>query len=410
MVLTVAMLSACGTESAVSNLPSSSGSERLVWNDGSQGVTFEPANGSMGGGISAMAVTVPLTVNLAATVNPPVVNGSNVFATDVKYNGVKAYIAYNTPGAGLGGGMDVIDFTVPVLPVMTGSIVDAAADFSQISVNGTSLYSAGAKVTGLVDQAIVRKYDLGALTGSFTGSTPAAETIIPGYTGVGVVTDGTKVYAAGGNNGGLAILDAGTLALGGTFALEGARDVRLLPSSGNPVVLTGKVGTTAPFMRTYSTAGVTLSNSSNMAGPAVADEAKSNLIAGQYLNLATSGEGGVDLVCVSSGVVMNHIANPVVAGLSTAQTAANGATFHNGLVYVANGGAGIYVYALEQQNPLVPNCNVIVNYVGRIAFTDGTSVNNVAAKLGVLVAATGAGGFKVITTTVGVVVGLLTTL
>lgn len=398
------MLSACGagTESSLS-LPTSSGSERLTW--ASEPIELDRTNSTYSapssGGISASAVTVSLNLNLVATLAPPNINGVGAYATDVIMSGTKAYVSYNTPGLGYGGGVDVIETLVPTLPVLSSSLADGTTDFSQLLVYANTLYAAGAKDTLLADSAIVNRYPL-TLAGNLTGAAPTTQ-VIPGYTGLGVASDGLNLYAVSGNNGGLSIMNMSTLAVSTSVALEGARDLKI--RAGKVAVLAAKTASSNPLVKSYSMAGVAASTSGTMPN-SVIDEAKSTLTSGVLFDMATAGEGGVNLICQATGTVMNTIANPVVAGLTTAQTAANAAAFSGGLVFVANGGAGIYVYALERQH-LLDDCSVNVQYVGRFTFPDGLSINNVMIANGYLIAATGAGGFKIVQITQGVTVGVL---
>lgn len=402
------MLSACGASpDGLANLPSNSGSERLTWENEPIELdrTGSAYSAPSSGGNSANAVTVSLNLSLIGTLTPPIVNGSGTYATDVIMSGTKAYVAYNTPGVNYGGGLDVIETLVPTLPVVTSTLVDNTTDFSQLLVYANVLYAAGAKDTGLSDSAIINRYALSVLGANLTGAAPLTQ-IIPGYVGLGVASDGVNLYAVSGNNGGLSIMNPTTLAISSSVALDGARDVKL--RSGNVAVSTGKTALANPLVKTFSTAGAVVSTSGAMPN-AVIDEAKSSLVSGTYFHLATAGEGGTNLVCASNGTVMNTITNPVVPGLTSAQSAANAAVFYNGLVYVANGGAGIYVYALEQQN-FLPDCHVNVSYVGKISLPDGASINNVLIANGYLIAATGAAGFKILSITQGVTLGLLSTL
>ena len=100
-------------------------------------------------------------------------------------------------------------------------------------------------------------------------------------------------------------------------------------------------------------------------------------------------------------------ANPLVSGLTPDEASANGVAFGNGLVYVANGGAGVAVYSV--QRPLVSTgCqSVTLQYEGRFTLGAGMSANNVYFANGWLVVATGVGGFHIIRATQGLLSGLL---
>lgn len=389
-----------GDSSSNSSAPTNSGSERLTW--ANEPVQFETAN-TAPGAVSAQAVVVNLNLSLLGTLAPPLVNGALVYATDVKFSGTKAYVAYNTPGPAYGGGIDVIDLGVLTLPILASQVQDPATDFSQLLVANGALYSAGAKDTGLSDSAIVSKYALGT-SGNLVATAPLID-VLPGRVGTGVVADANNLYTASGDSGGLSILSPTSLSPSGGAALDGARDVRLT-AAGKVAVLTAKTASADPVVKTYDVAGNLLSTSNTLVG-AVINDGKSTLQSGSLFHLATVGVGGTKLICMSTGAVQAGIAIPALPGLTADQQAANAAAFANGLIYIANGGAGVYVYSVELNNPLVTDCNVTVRYQGRIPFADGTSVNNVMVSGANLIAATGAGGFKIFNIGLTVGAGLL---
>lgn len=388
----------------------STGSERLSWSN--TPVTFESANGGMSSGmVSASAVNVNLNLNLVATVVPPVVGGQTLQANAIDIVLNKAYVAYNTQGNGYGGGVDVIDILNQSAPTMTSSATYPNVDIAGLKRDGSDLYAAASDASG----AKLYHWTLGLL--GLVGDLSGSPNIVPlsGAVGTGVTVWSGTAYATSGDNGGLTLIPRTSLlslALLNTnvpldISIPDARGVAV-GLLGNPRVVTGNHGGVDAKIQKFNNVGADQGTLASLSNP-VDDEAKSTIVSGTIFDLATAGQGGTRLVCQSTGAVTS-IANPVVAGLTADLTAANSATFGNGLIYVANGAAGIYVYAVEQTNPLFNPCAVTVSYQGRIAFEDGVSVNNVYYSPGRLIVATGLGGFRILTVVQAGVLGLLGTL
>lgn len=128
------------------------------------------------------------------------------------------------------------------------------------------------------------------------------------------------------------------------------------------------------------------------------------------MQLTTAGFGGARLLCLSNGATMGTATNPVIPGLTVADQVANAAAFGNGLMYVANGGAGVSIYSVN--TPLIPlGClGITINYLGRFSLGDDASVNNIYYSNGHLVVATGTKGFKIVKVTQSVLAQLLNAL
>jgi hypothetical protein len=140
----------------------------------------------------------------------------------------------------------------------------------------------------------------------------------------------------------------------------------------------------------------------------VVEEGKSSIYVGSAAYIVTGGQAGTKFIC-TDGTNIGSMPIPTGTGLSNSEVAANAAAYGNGIVYVAQGGAGVYMYAIGNGGILnLAGCpGYTLNYVGKFTLSGRASANNVYWSSGYLVVATGSGGFQIIQVTQGVVAGLL---
>lgn len=184
------------------------------------------------------------TLTLVGTLTPPSINGSALQASDITVKGTKVYVAYNTAGDSLAGGIDVIDISTPATPSLASHAVYSDIDINKVAVDGTSLYATGATSTG-DGGAVLSKITLdvaGNLTStkSSVALRGAASATTSAYAGTSVIASGVTVYALSGNNGGLSILDARDLSEKSFTAIEDARDISFDSTSSSLYVVSGK--------------------------------------------------------------------------------------------------------------------------------------------------------------------------
>ncbi|RZA14956.1 MAG: hypothetical protein EOP10_27185 [Proteobacteria bacterium] len=139
------------------------------------------------------------TLTMVGTLTPPSINGAGLQASDITVKGSKVYVAYNTAGDSLAGGIDVIDISVPATPTLASHALYSDIDINKVTVDGTSLYATGATSIG-DGGAVLSKITLdsaGNLTGAkssvaLRGATSAATSA---YAGTSVIAAGGNVYA-----------------------------------------------------------------------------------------------------------------------------------------------------------------------------------------------------------------------
>lgn len=435
MSLTV-FAAGCGSNPA--NITSAgSGSERLSWTDGSNsgsGVTWESVHSSSADSASAQAVYINLQLAQTAQLASPVVNGGTLQANAIEVVGTRAYVGYNTQGVGYGGGVDVINITSPTAPVMTGSATYADRDIAGLKRDTFDLlYAASSSNT---NGAELLHFGLGLL-GDLNSTTPDVTPIVDsnglpfGAVATGVGFWNGNIFVTTGEYGGVAVFQRSSLIdsvtgllipnqVPATYVLKDARGVSVNATgdthfiTGYSATGTGGTTTARDYQFNYANGGTPASVSafSGDLGASVDDEAKSAIITGVTLDVATVGQQGIRLICKATGATIQSVANPSVSGITDpALTAANAVTFGAGLVYVSNGAGGISVYSLEQGSSYLTNpCSVSLAYQGRITFEDGASVNNVYYTVGKLIVATGLKGFRIVNVTALNALGLVSSL
>ena len=349
---------------------------------------------SLEGGLLGSGVSVTLT--LGATVASPTVGGIKTQADDVTIVNNDAYVSYNVAGNSQVGEIDKIGVAIPLLPVLTSTMPFPTADIHGVWTDGSTVFAAGADLN---NGPVVEKF--GVILGQLT--TPSIGALQPSYATTGVFVKGSNLYAISGDTGGLNIYNASTMAAVGssspTTPLLPITDARAITSRSTDTdvfVVAGQPGRilditpAGTVARTYSLGG------------AVTPESKSTITSGSTMLLASIGEGGVKIVCKADAGVLASIPAPTgVGSLSNAATVSNAVTSGPGLLFVANGEAGVYVYALQTSGTSVGACAGLAapTFLGSINFGAAISANNVKYGNGVLFVATGLGGFKIISVT-----------
>lgn len=351
------------------------------------------------------------TLTLVGTLNPPLVNGASVQASDVAVNGTKVYVAYNTAGNVQAGAIDVIDITNPYVLSLASQALYPTMDIHKVFVNSGKLYAAGA-TSANGGGGNLQKITLDA-SGKLTSTVSsvflrsAADANVPAYAGTSVIASGNNVYALSGNNGGLTILNASDLSTRSFTALPEARDITLNGAGSSLFAVVGKTSGAEAGIKQFDLTGTAVPAGNLTLPNAQIDEGKSTILTGNTVHIATAGFGGARLICIGSGTTLGTAVNPTVSGLTSAEQTANAATFGAGYMFVANGEAGVSIYSVN--TPLVPlGCNLVtITYLGRFSLGTDASVNNVFFTNGYLVAATGEKGFKIIKVTTSLLSGLL---
>ena len=312
--------------------------------------------------------------------NSPQVEGTAVQATHLVYKANKMYISYNTEGALIRGGMEVVDFNDPANPqVMATGIRDG--EFSSLDIvtdpvsGGSWLVMVGA---GLPQNNLpspqARMFELD--TYGYPVLNPQVIDL-DGYTG----TDIQYYGMVSGTNGAFYLLDDQTLSFVETqLQIDDARSVAYDKATQKYVILTGDPATLMTNLpgqaKTY-----------DLGIGSLAEGSKAIVRIWNGLAFVALGEAGLKVYDLATGEEKASLARPEIPqGENPYNYVTNGVTVHDeGFVFIANGAAGVYMAKYE---------NGSLELLGSIDL-DG-SVNYVEAKGEYLFAATGGKGVAII--------------
>ncbi|MES2745567.1 MAG: hypothetical protein V4655_09065 [Bdellovibrionota bacterium] len=320
-----------------------------------------------------------------AALTPPVINGLPVQANDLAVSGTSVYIGYNSAGDLYSGGVDVLDISNILSLSLHSSLPLPGYDINGIERRGDNLYIVGASQD--TEKAFLSKIQLNGslLTSNIT------EYSLPSYAGTDIVSSSTSLYTTSGDDGALTVFDLATMTATKSTPIADARAVGLT-TAGAPIVLAGQPGNVS----LASTAG-DLTHNFPLGGSATA-QSKSALKVGDKWSVASLGEGGFTVFCNANGSEIAHVPAITLPGIDPSRTVTNAVTSYGGLIYTANGEAGVNVYALRDLASLNSCGAGKVEFLGTLNMGEGSSPNGIYSNGLFLYVATGLGGVKILTT------------
>lgn len=313
---------------------------------------------------------------LVAEVAPPVYNGKTLRATHVAVEGNYAYVSYNTEGETYLGAIEVLNITNPNAPQLVMQAILPDTDVSSVRYDNGKLYIAGAK----------NIYASGASTPAFVGSMTLSggmltnvlqQTVLAGKVATDVTSASSKYYAVSGATGVLAQLSKTSQQVEVSIPLS---DLRALGYTNNKVVvLSGTQG-----VKIYDANGLNLITSFTTSSDVAEAKRTIDFIDGKLL--VSEGYNGVGVYDLSTGTKLQKLAVPTqVPNTNPADIVSNAVSVNSGRIFVANGGAGIYVYTPDNND---------LKLMGSLDLKG--SSNFVMSKGEYIFVATGAGGLKII--------------
>lgn len=333
------------------------------------------------------ADTVILT--LVAEVSPPEYNGVVLQATDVRIKDDKAYVSYNVQGETFLGAVDIFDVSDINQPSLLSSAIFIDTDINGVKEKSGYLYLAGATDrTEFSSPAVLEKVTLDD-NGLLTNTTVTMD--LPSFAATDVTVEKNWIYVTSGALGGyVSILDKDTFTKHDSVSVEDARSV---DGDGDDVgVVAGTPARLLIFDR--DTGGLT--NDWTLTGASI-EFSKSTIEIKKKKAILALGDGGTQIVCIQSGVVIDSISQPIVSDLDAAVTVTNAATIDKRLLFMANGEAGVYV-GISDTKFDSKDCDVDnLRLLGHFRFGDFQSVNHIHYKHDVMFIASGLGGLKILT-------------
>lgn len=325
-----------------------------------------------------VAGTLPLV--LVAEVAPPTLNGLTLKATHVAINGNYAYVSYNVEGEPYGGAIDVINIANPNAPQLVVQALLPNTDVSSVRYDNGVLYLAGARSTDAFPTAGTAAFS-GAMTlNNGLLSTNFVQKSLPGNTGTSVTSSTNKYYAVSGNSGSISQLNKTSNAVEVSIPLADLRAVGL--NNNRIVVLSGTQG-----VKVYNADGLTLLSSFSTSQDT--QNAKRTIdFLGTTSVLVSEGYNGLGVYNIATGVKTQTIAVPTnVTGVVTGDITTNAVSVNDSNVFVANGGAGMYIYK---------NTNAVLSFLGSISLSGNSSCNYLTSSGDYIFAAMGNGGLKIV--------------
>jgi len=218
-----------------------------------------------------------------------------------------------------------------------------------------------------------------------------SETIdLPSFAGTDVTVEKDWIYATSGALGGyVMILDKTTFTKQDSIAVEDARGV-----DGDKDDVGVVAGTPARLLIFDRDTG-TLVDDWTLTGATI-EFSKSTIEIKKKKAILALGDGGTQIVCVATGVVIDAIPQPFLDDLDSSVTVTNAATIDKRLLFMANGEAGVYV-GISDTKFDSKDCDVDnLRLLGKFRFGDLQSVNHINYKGKVMFIASGLGGLKIL--------------
>lgn len=344
-----------------------------------------------------------------AVVSSPVTSSGIVMqASDVSMgpNGKYAFVTYMLKGDNNSGMLDIIDISDPSWPVLSYSIDFSTTDLSAAAYDGSYIYIGGQSLenTTAGEYAYIRAI-------KFTGNKPdtsseIVELHLPGYFMTDIAADGNLVYVTTGTENQEGTLHAGffIFSFDGTSFTQVAHvdmpDARSVAVSSSKKIAVFEAASIQPYAQsavyTYTYAKDTLSpDSVTPVETDILDESKAGIdFIGSYILLAANKSGVRILTTDSPPSLTATIPAPSLITLSPELQPSNAvsAGFANSktIYFISNGEAGLWV---GDAGSVADSGHGLS---GSIRFSNGISVNDVAAKNSTVVAAAGTGGVRIL--------------
>lgn len=385
-------------------LISSCSDETTVFNEAQDDIRLEPSQQALGNSINfdnsgvldllneetitgsgltsrtpeELANGYPLT--LVAQIEPPSFSGGdNLTASHVHIDGNFAYVSYNTPEIGYAGGADIIDISDPNNPILTSRLNFNNADVNAIRYDNGFVYVVGgfnAELSPTIEEnSFVGK--IAAFSGSFDLSAGVPFGFQEGFVGTDIRTTANEVLVTSGKDGVLAIYNKNDLSLADTHSFA---DLRSLAIGDNKIaLLDASVGVNILDENYQVTREIGVDADFGVASKRTIDFFEDKII-------VSEGANGAGVYNYNTGELVERI--PILVnpeGIAQTDIVTNAISANEGVVFLANGGAGLCLSENDGTN---------MDVVGILQLNG--SINYVESKGDYLFAASGTQGLQII--------------
>ncbi len=318
----------------------------------------------------------PLT--LVAQVNSPSYRGTLLTASHVDVEGDYAYVSYNTAGATYLGGIDAVNISDPNNPRVTSRLYYTNADINSVTYDNGYLYVAGgfdAEKSATIDfNSFVGKVTVSNGRFSTSGITYGFQ---EGFNATDVKVIGDKLLVTSGKDGYIREYNKNNLEVGQEAAFA---DLRAMAIQDNTIaILDGSQGVSLLDNTLSVTKDIAISSD-------FGDFSKRTLDFYEDKIIVSEGSKGAGVYELSSGNLMEYI--PILIdpdGVDGSDVVTNAVATNEGVVLMANGGAGL---CLSEDNGNNTDLVGIIELNG--------SINYVESKEDYVFAASGKAGLQII--------------
>lgn len=342
-------------------------------------------------GLKYTDISSNYVIKLRAEVASPVFEGKRMQASHIKIAGNYAFVTYNRQGPDYLGGIDIFDVTDISNPVLISNAIFPYVDISSIEIESPGaglnnfVYVAGAENmdhnTDLNTPALAEKFLLNSANQFMHVNDPRQVVDLMSYVATDVKKFNNRIYVTSGSTGGLTTLNPG-MNITKTEMISDARSIDA--DNEKMVVLKGTEGEIFVFDLN--------GNQINhiVTGGASYPEAKSMVRISGNFAFAALGDLGMKMFDLTTGLEVDNLPRPIE--YLTADTpenyVSNGVSINDRIILVANGGAGVYVAQLTEDNQIA--------LMGSMKFESKSSANFIEARDNKIFVATGLGGLKIL--------------
>ena len=333
---------------------------------------------------SHMLARAPTTLELRlnSQVLPPQIEGVSLQASHIVVSNNIALVSYNLAGSDFRGGVDV--FSTGTRPRLRSQGLANGWDVSSVAATATKVFLASATSTpGFSSPA-------GLIEVGISGRNLQVDQVrvidLPSFVSTSAWTHNGELFVTTGSSvdGGLFQLDVTDLS---TTTLGNYLDARAVAVDDDYIVaMTGAPATLYVYDRLSGT------SATYAVGGATVPDAKSGVAIADGHAFVAAGEAGLKIVRLVDGAVVFDVPMSTMTNLVDADAQTNSVTVNQELVFVANGGAGLYVLRHSGLTTASP----ILERIGRVVFPGASSANHVGSRRDNVFVATGNGGLQVV--------------
>jgi hypothetical protein len=328
--------------------------------------------------VDGAAGDYPLTV-VAQVAPPSFSGGANLTASHVDVVDNFAYVAYNTVGAEYVGAIDIVNVSDPNNPKVTSRLYFENADVNALKYDNGYVYAVGGvdaeKSITATSNSFVAKIE--ANSGVFNLGAGVQYGFQQGFNANDIKIVSNKLMVTSGRDGSITVYDKNSMAI-----LQEApfSDLRALAQLNNIfAVLDASKGVSILDQNLQVTKEISISSDFGASSKRTLDFYKDNIV-------VSEGAKGAGVYNYSTGNFVEYI--PIMvdpAGVESSDIVTNAVAANDGILLMANGGAGLCLSEDGGNN---------TNLVGVLALEG--SINYVASKGDYVFAASGKKGLQIV--------------